>query len=112
VRREDSKGGHGIHGQRFRKDGGQRVGEEGNTSLGLGPLGEELPTEGPVVLRYEERRSPERALSFLLRLDLVVEEFLHVFDREKVLPVHGDDDSIPELRNKDLVFVSVESLML
>jgi hypothetical protein len=32
----------------------------------------------------------------------MVKELLHVIDGKKVLAIHGDDNSIPNLRDKDL----------
>jgi hypothetical protein len=32
----------------------------------------------------------------------MIEEFLHVFNGQQVLMIHGNDNGIPYLRNKDL----------
>ena len=35
----------------------------------------------------------------------MVEQLLHVIDRQQVLSVHRDDNSVPDLRNQNLGFI-------
>ena len=105
VRNHDSEGGHVVNGERLGNWSRERLGEEGNSALGLAVLREELGLERVVFLGNEERRGTQSALSFLLRWHLMVEKLLDVIDGQKVLAVHGDDNSIPDLGDEDLGLV-------
>jgi hypothetical protein len=105
VRDEDSEGGHVINGQGLRHGSRERLREEGNTTLSLTTLREELGLERLIFLGNEEGRGTESALAFLLRRNLVVQQLLHVINGQKVLAVHGNDDSVPNLRDQNLGLV-------
>ena len=102
MRRKHRKRRHGIDRQRLGHGRRERLRKERDTPLRFAPAREELALEALVALRDEERGSAQRAMAVLLNMDPMIEELLHVLDREKVLAVHGDDDGVPDLGDKDL----------
>ena len=102
MRRQHRKRRHSINRQRRRNIRRQTLGKERNAPLGLASGREELALEVLVVLGDEEGRRAQGAAAARPRVDLVIEELLDVVDREQVFAVHRDDDSVPDLRDKDL----------
>ena len=98
MRRQDSERRHSIDGKRLGNSRSERLGKERDTPLRLASGREELSAEALVALRDEERRSTKTAATVLSDINLVVEELLDVFDRQEMLAVHRDDDSVPDLR--------------
>jgi len=102
MRSKNSKGGHRIDWQRWRDICRQRLGKERDTTFSLASSREKLALEGLVMLRDKERWRTKAAATSNARIDLVIEKFLDMINGEKVLAIHGDDDGIPDLRDKHL----------
>lgn len=100
--RQDRKCGHSIYRKRLRNSSRERLRKEGDAALGLTARREELALETLIALRDEERRRTETAFTIVPRVNLVVQQLLHVLNRKQVLAVHGNDNRIPNLRNQHL----------
>lgn len=100
--RQDRKCGHSIYRKRLRNSSRERLRKEGDAALGLTARREELALETLIALRDEERRRTETAFAIMPRINLVIQQLLHVLNGKQVLAVHGNDNGIPNLRNEDL----------
>ncbi|KAH3665928.1 hypothetical protein OGAPHI_004117 [Ogataea philodendri] len=105
VRSEHSEGWHVVNWQWFRNRSSQGLGKERNTSFGLRVSWEELSLKVIVILGNKEGWSSQGTLTFNLRWNLVVKKLLNVINSQQVLSVHGDNDSVPDLRDKNLWLV-------
>ena len=102
---QDRKRGHGIHRQRLWQRCRKGLSKERDPAFRLRPRREETAFETFVGLGNEELWSTE-ATTTIRGIDLMIEELLHVVNRQQVLAIHGDDDGVPYLGNKDLRLVS------
>ena len=105
VGNEDGERRHVVNRKRLGNRSRQGLCEERDAALGLRVHREELGLKRVIFLGHEEGRRAESTLALLLGGNLVVEQLLHVVDGEQVLTVHGDDDGVPDLGNKDLGLV-------
>jgi len=99
---QDGESGHGIDGKGFRDGSCQGLSKERNPTLSLTARWEKLPFEALLTLRDEERRGTKTSSTTSTSINLMVEQFLDVVDGQEMLTVHGDDDSVPNLRDEDL----------
>ena len=122
---EDSECRHVVNRDRLGNRRRKGLSEKRDTSLGLTSIREKLSLERVIFLGHKEGGCAQGSLSFLLGRDLLisrvrpwirrqlvgrdnylmVQELLHVIDSEEMLAVHGDDNSVPDLGNKDLGLV-------
>jgi len=102
MRSKDRERRHRIDRQRRGNVRCQGLRKERDTTLGLASCREELALETLIMLRNEKRRRPKAAATTNPSVDLMIKELLDVIDREQVFAIHGNNDSIPDLRNKNL----------
>ena len=99
---QDGESGHGIDRKGLRDGCCQGLSKERNPTLSLTARREKLPFEAFLPLRDEERRGTETSSTTNTSINLMVEQFLDMVDGQEMLTVHGDDDSVPNLRDEDL----------
>lgn len=107
MRCQNCKCRHGIDRQRLGYRRRKRLSEEGDAPFCFASWGEELALESLVTLGDEEGGSAEAAAATNSSIDLMIEQFLYVVDREQVLTIHGDNDGIPNLRDEHLIVCNV-----
>src|ERR1700733_109325 len=97
MRREYGERGHRGDRYRIRNSRSERRSEERYSSFSLASRGEEFALEELVSLRCEEWGSAKRP-STIWALHLVIQQPLNVLNGQKMLAVHRNDDSVPNLR--------------
>jgi hypothetical protein len=80
VRRKDRERRHCIDRYRFGEIDSEGLSEERYPTLSFTTGWEELALESLVTLRNEEGRRPQTAFPILTRVDLMIQQLLHVFD--------------------------------
>ena len=103
MRRQDSERRHRIDREGLRDGRSERLSKEGDSSFRFTATREELALEALVTLADEEGRSLQASSTAGASLDLVVEQLLHMVNRQQVFTVHGNDDGVPDLRDQDLI---------
>src|SRR5580765_2428850 len=103
---QNREGGHGVDGYRRRKFCCKALSKEGNPALGFAARGEEFGHIFLIGLGHEERRRIEGTPPIDTSINLMIEKLLDVVDGEKVFTVHGNDDGVPNLRDKYLDWFS------
>ena len=92
---------HRVYWKGLRQCGRKRLSKKRDATFRFGPRRKEATLEPLVGLCDKEWRGTQTA-TVIWGINLMVKQLLHVVYGQQVLAIHGDNNRVPDLRNKYL----------